>query len=93
MTLLEHIQALNLKTKREENRGIRGGNFVHFYVSEDIEYWNRSGVFTPDDFERYELANEYFEIHREIYGFKPHWGELFAKSAEQIQALITDITK
>jgi hypothetical protein len=84
MTLLEHIQKINSELDPVND---------HFALTEDIEYWNRSGVFTPEDFERYELATEYFEIYREIYNFKPHWGELFAKSAEELKALITDITK
>jgi len=67
--LIKHINALNADSeawvaKDPENR--TAGMIV------DVpEHWADYDVYTPEEFDRYMLEQDYYEMYKSVYGFRP----------------------
>ena len=54
-------------------------------VTSDIDHWRDYGIHSVADYEKYELAANIVDTHKEAYGFKPHWGHLMSLSMEELE--------
>ena len=68
MELLEHIKNRNALSQAwvDESPETRWAT----YYTEDIQYWNSCEVYTPSDFDRYELIGSIHDLHKDAYGFR-----------------------
>ena len=39
--------------------------------TEDLAHWAEIGVLTMRDFLRYEMETQYWDLHKDVYGFRP----------------------
>lgn len=62
----------------------RGGGCVE-PTPEYLEELAREGVFTLDDYLRYELAYVVYDAHKSAWGFKPNYAHLRTLSMEELQ--------
>jgi len=67
MTLLQHLQNINAKSKAKmaETPGLWIG-----MITEDLEHWAGYGVYTPAQLDRYFLEVDVYEMHKEAFGVK-----------------------
>jgi hypothetical protein len=77
--LQTHIESLNAYC--ESLYGKQG-----FRTVSDPEHWAKYGVHTVQDFEKYQVASGVYDLHKEVHGFKPSWGELMKLSVEVLEA-------
>jgi hypothetical protein len=69
LTLAEHLGALNAKTLAwvaEDPANRWAGTYT-----EDLAHWAGIGVLTVRDLMRYEMECQYWDLHKEAYGFRP----------------------
>lgn len=56
-------------------------------LTEDVEHWEKSGVRTPEELEKYLLLTDYSELHKELTGVRPRGhGLSMSSSIEEIEA-------
>jgi len=67
MTLLQHLQ--NINTKSKEKMAATPGLWIGM-ITEDLEHWADYGVHTPEQLDRYFLEVDVYEMHKEAYGVK-----------------------
>ena len=80
--LVAHIQKRNAATLAwvaEDPNNRWAGTLV-----EEPEHWARYGVTTPDQFEHYMAATDYYESYKSRYGIRPNWASVNAMSTEQL---------
>jgi hypothetical protein len=58
------------------------------YPVNEAEFWAKQGITTVEQFDHYELVSQVFEMTREIFDYKPHWGNLNAASDEFLRSEI-----
>lgn len=82
MTLLQHIEALNAKAylMMEQEQGL----WVSKYT-DDMSHWADMGVYTVEDFKRYELINGISDASKDLYGCRMRlaWDEMDIEDLEQ----------
>ena len=61
------------------------GRWATYHV-EDPEFWNKDGIYTPEQYDHYNLVADVFETTRDVLGYKPHWGQLYKMSDEELRA-------
>ena len=88
-TLSNHIAALNAKAQAwiDEDPTHR---FMCKYVS-DIAYWNSIGIHTVEDFERYVLESNIWDIYKEVYGLRPRGLGLKDMSIAELQVFLNNL--
>lgn len=52
----------------------------------DPLHWAEYGIFSVDEFIKYEAVNLAYELHKDRYGFKPNYAELKAMTLEELDA-------
>ena len=57
--LAEHIKALNAKSNSD------------FEVVSKLEHWADYDIYTPEEFDRYMLEQDYVGLHKDLYGIRP----------------------
>jgi hypothetical protein len=57
----------------------------------DPLHWAEYGIFSVNEYIKYDTVNLAYELHKAIYGFKPNYAELSAMSLEELDALIVRI--
>ena len=67
MTLLQHLQNINAKSKAEMAK--TPGLWIGM-ITEDLDHWAGYGVHTPEQLDRYFLEVDVYEMHKEAYGVK-----------------------
>lgn len=86
--LINHIAALNAKTQAwiDEAPGRGAGLYTT-----DIGYWNSCGVYTPEDFDRYELECLVWDLFKTVHGVRMHAGDLKAMSHTELQEMLNNL--
>lgn len=83
MELVKHIEAINAKTQKwmNENPGSWGGMIVT-----DPAHWAEYGVYTVEDYERYELETYIYEGHKDAFGVKGRHYDFKNMTLEELKA-------
>ena len=83
MELVKHIEAKNAETQKwmNENPGSWGGMIVT-----DPAHWAEYGVYTVEDYERYELETYIYEGHKDAFGTKGRHYDFKNMSLEELKA-------
>jgi hypothetical protein len=89
--LLTHIRNLNAKSAAwvaEDPKNRMAGMLV-----EDVEHWNSIGVTTVAEFEHYNLANEVYDLHKSVYGFRPNYGHLKSLTVKELEEELESLNR
>ena len=82
MTLLQHIEALNARADlmMEQEQGLWMSKYT-----DDMSHWAEMGVYTVEDFTRYELINGISDASKDLYGCRMRlaWDEMDIEDLEQ----------
>ena len=84
MTLLELIQSKNAESaawvaEDPENRWVG-------MLTEDLDHWAEYGVYTAEDYERYELTTYIYEAHKDAFGVKGRHYDFDTMTLEELKA-------
>lgn len=81
--LVNHIEAINAKTQAwmDENPGSWGGMIVT-----DPAHWAEYGVYTVEDFERYQLETYIYDGHKDAFGVKGRHYDFKSMTLEELKA-------
>jgi len=82
MTLLQHLQNINAKSK--EKMAKTPGLWIGM-ITEDLKHWAGYGVHTPEQLDRYFLEVDVYEMHKEAYGVKGRHYDFDKMSNEDLQ--------
>lgn len=82
MTLLQHLQNINAKSKEKMTK--TPGLWIGM-ITEDLEHWAGYGVHTPEQLDRYFLEVDVYEMHKEAYGVKGRHYDFDKMSNEDLQ--------
>lgn len=89
MTLLQHIEALNARADlmMEQEQGLWMSKYT-----DDMSHWADMGVYTVEDFKRYELINGISDASKDLYGCRMRlaWDEMDIEDLEQTYENICD---
>ncbi len=80
--LNDRIEAM--KSWIAEDPQNRGGGCVE-PTPEYLEELAREGVFTLDEYKRYEMAYDVYDAHKSAWGWKPNYAHLRTMSMEELQ--------
>ena len=88
--LVSHLEAINAKTQKwmDENPGSWGGMIVT-----DPAHWAEYGVYTVEDFKRYELETYIYEGHKDAFGTKGRHYDFKNMTMEELKAEADYISK
>lgn len=82
MNLLQHIESLNAQADlmMEQEPGLWMSKYT-----DDMSHWADMGVFTVEDFKRYELINGISDASKDLYGCRMRlaWDEMDIEDLEQ----------
>ena len=82
MTLLQHIEALNARADlmMEQEQGLWMSKYT-----DDMSHWADMGVYTVEDFKRYELINGISDASKDLYGCRMRlaWDAMDIEDLEQ----------
>ena len=82
MTLLQHIESLNARADlmMEQEPSLWMSKYT-----DDMSHWAEMGVYTVEDFKRYELINGISDASKELYGCRMRlaWDEMSIEDMEQ----------
>ena len=81
ITLTQYIDRLNAETQKwlDENPGSFAG-----MLTNDTEHWAGYNVHTAEDLEKYLLVVSVYEGTKDMWGYKPNWGDLMKKDTEEL---------
>lgn len=81
-TLLQHIESLNAQADlmMEQEPGLWMSKYT-----DDMSHWADMGVFTVEDFKRYELINGISDASKDLYGcrLRLDWDEMSIEDMER----------
>ena len=82
-TLLQHIESLNAKV--DLMMAQEPGLWMSKYT-DDMSHWADMGVFTVEDFKRYELINGISDASKDLYGcrMRLNWDEMSIEDMEVV---------
>jgi hypothetical protein len=89
--LLAHIRDLNAKSAAwvaEDPKNRCAG-----MLTEDPIHWNLIGVTTVEQFKHYNLANEVYDLHKLVYGFKPSYRHLMSLTIKELEEELESLEK
>jgi len=82
MTLLQHIESLNAEAQKwmDDNPGSWSSMWTL-----DLTHWAEMGIYTADDFIRYNLINGISDASKDLYGCRMRlaWDEMDIEDLEQ----------
>jgi hypothetical protein len=82
MTLLQHIESLNAEAQKwmDDNPGSWSSMWTL-----DLTHWADMGIYTADDFIRYNLINGISDASKDLYGCRMRlaWDEMDIEDLEQ----------
>lgn len=84
MTLAEHLAALNAEKQAWMDAG--PDRWTGFWV-EDLAHWAEIGVYTVEDFKRYDLETLVWDMYKDVCGFRPRHLDLKAMSLQELEDL------
>ena len=89
MTLLQHLESLNAEAQKwmDDNPGSWSSMWTL-----DLTHWAEMGVYTVEDFKRYQLINGISDASKDLYGcrLRLDWDEM---SIEQMEATYENICR
>lgn len=80
--LVAHIQAKNEASRAwvaEDPKNRWAGGLV-----EDPAHWEKYGVTTPAELDKYLIACDVYELTRSVWNFKPSWAGLMGSTVEEL---------
>ena len=88
--LIAHIKSENEKTRKwvaedPENR------FAGLLLDE-ISHWRELGIDSVAELERYELATQAYDLHKEAYGFRARWDDIYNQKLEDLKVLVDELS-
>lgn len=91
MTLAEHLAARNAEIRAwvaedPENRWAG-------LLTEDLAHWAECGVYTLEQFERYELENLVWEMYKDAMGFRPRHMDFKSMTDEELRAEVDSLSR
>jgi len=90
MTLAEHLAALNAEKQAWMDAG--PDRWTGFWV-EDLAHWAEIGVYTVEDFKRYDLETMIWEMYKDVTGIRPRHLDMKAMTMEQLEAFADSLGK
>jgi hypothetical protein len=82
MTLLQHLESLNAEAQKwmDDNPGSWSSMWTL-----DLTHWAEMGIYTADDFIRYNLINGISDASKDLYGCRMRlaWDEMDIEDLEQ----------
>lgn len=89
MTLLQHLESLNAEAQKwmDDNPGSWSSMWTL-----DLTHWAEMGVYTVEDFKRYNLINGISDASKELYGCRLRfdWDE---KTLEELESTYENICR
>lgn len=82
MTLAQHLAALN--AEKLEWMAAGPDRWTGLWV-EDLAHWAEVGVFTVEDFKRYDLIQLIWEMYKDVTGSRPRHMDFDSMTMEQLQ--------
>jgi hypothetical protein len=82
IALLNYIKSENAKIASWVEEG--PGRFAGI-ICEDLEMWEKDGVFTVEDFIKYDYAVSLYEHTKAEFGYKRNWQEMMSMTVEQLK--------
>ena len=81
--LIKHIEEINAKTQAwmDANPGAWGG-----MITTDLDHWAEYGVFTVEDYQRYQLEMYIYEGHKDAFGVKGRHYDFESMSIDDLRA-------
>lgn len=83
MTLLQHIQNLNAEKKAWMEAG--PDRWTGMFI-EDLDHWAEYGVYTVEDFERYQLEATIWDAYKDAYGVRPRHMDFKSMTTSELEA-------
>jgi hypothetical protein len=89
MELVKHLEAQNAKTQKwmDENPGSWGGMIVT-----DPAHWAKYGVYTVEDYQRYQKIRYISDAYKDAYGFRPRGYDWDNMSMDELKAWSEDLS-
>ncbi len=87
--LLTHIQNLNNEKRAwvaEDPENRWAGMLV-----EDLEFWNKDGIHTAEQFDRYMKIECYINVYKDEHGIKPRWVDWDSVSNEELDNMLENV--
>jgi len=88
--LAAHIEAINAKSRAWAAEAPES-RFVGSMVT-DIAHWNDMDVHTPAQFDHYLNVSHVYDLHKEVWGFKPDYAHLMEMSPEDLVVMENDLS-
>lgn len=82
MTLAEHLATLNAEKQAWMDAG--PDRWTGFWV-EDLAHWDAIGVYTVEDFKRYDMIQMIWEMYKDVTGIRPRHIDFDSMSMEDLQ--------
>lgn len=89
--LLAHIRNLNEKTAAwvaEDPKNRMAGLLV-----EEADHWSSIGITTVEDFTRYNLSMEVYDLHKTVYGFRPNYAYLKSLTVKELEEELESLNR
>jgi hypothetical protein len=82
MELSQHLKNINDNLRE---------NGSYFLVVEDLDHWAQYGVYSVEQFERYELESTYYELYKDVNGISPRWVQFDQLSNQDLENMIESL--
>lgn len=88
ITLTQYIDRLNAATQKwlDENPGSFAG-----MLTNDVDHWAGYNVHTAEDLEKYLLVVSVYEGTKDMWGYRPNWGDLMNKDTEELLGMAKEL--
>lgn len=89
-TLLAHIEKLNAEKQAWMDAGPDRWTGM---ITTDLDHWAEYGVFTVEDYERYELEAYIWDAYKDAYGYRPRHMDFKSMSLAELEAEADRVTE
>lgn len=89
--LLAHLRNLNAKSAAwvaEDPKNRMAGLLI-----EDADHWSSIGITTVDEFNRYNLSMEIYDLHKSVYGFRPNYAHLKSLTVKELETELESLNR
>lgn len=89
--LLAHIRNLNAKTAAwvaEDPKNRMAGMLI-----EESDHWSSIGITTVEEFTRYNLSMEVYDLHKAVFGFRPNYAHLKSLTVKELEAELSFLNR
>lgn len=60
---------------------------------EDLDHWKEVNVTTPSELDHYLLCGELYDLHKSVYGYRPHYGHLKSLPINELESMRDSLVK